>query len=121
MILSLPDIDEGMDDHIPSSNTERNPAHNPSLDVHPSHLTTSNLKLAIVNYCSITNKHPHLEAFLVSNNIDILVGTESHLDELYLNSEIFPRNYNTYGKDRNCYGGGVFISVKSTVPSYIPD
>lgn len=60
----------------------------------------------------------HLEAFLVSNNVDILVGTESHLDDSYLNSEIFPRNYNTYRKDRNCYGGGVFISVKSTVPSY---
>ena len=70
--------------------------------MHPGHLTISNLKLAIVNFCSITNKRPHLEALLVSNNIDILVGTESHLDESYLNSEIFPRNYNTYRKERNC-------------------
>ena len=88
--------------------------------MHPNHLTTttSNLKLAVVNFCSVTNKRPHLEVFLVSNNVDILIGTESHLDESYLNSEIFPRNYSTYRKDRNCYGGGVFISVQSTIPSY---
>jgi len=85
----------------------------------PNHLTTNNLELAIVNFCSVTNKRPHLETFLVSNNIDILIGIESHLDESYLNSEIFLEiTYNTYRKDRNFYGGGVFISVKCTVPSY---
>ena len=78
-------------------------------NVHLNHLSLKDLKLAIVNFCSVTNKRPHLEAFLVSNNVDILIGTES---------EIFPTNYNTYRKDRNCYGGGVFITVKSSVPSY---
>ena len=88
--------------------------------MHPNHLTTSNLKLAVLNFCSVTNKHPHLEVFLVSNNVDIriIIGTESHLDESYSNSEIFPRYYNTNRKDKNCHGGGVFILVQSTVPSY---
>jgi len=57
------------------------------------------------------------KAFLFDNDIDILVGTESHLDETVLSSEILPSNFCTYRKDRNCYGGGVFISVQNTISS----
>ena len=55
-----------MGDHIPSSDTERNPTHNLPLDTCPNHLTISNLKLAIVNFCSVTNKRPHLEVRIFS-------------------------------------------------------
>ena len=58
-----------------------------------------------------------MEAFLFDNDIDILVGTESHLDGTVLSSEVLPSNFCTYRKDRNCYGGGVCISVKNTIPS----
>ena len=80
-------------------------------------LILNHLKLAIVIFCSITNKKAELEAFLVSNSIDVLIGTESHLDKSIQNSEIFPKKFNTYRKDRNRFGGGVFVSVKNTVPS----
>ena len=76
------------------------------------------MKLSIVNFCSVTNKQTQLEAFLFSNDIDILVGTESHLDDTISNSEILPNNFCTYRKDRNSNGGGVFISVKNTIPSF---
>ena len=33
------------------------------------------------------------------------------------NAEIFPKHYNVYRKDRNKYGGGVFIIVKDSIPS----
>ena len=65
--------------------------------------------LAIVNFCSVTNKQAELEAFLAVHNIQFLLGTESHLDESVTNSEIFPNHYNAYRKDRNIHGGGVRI------------
>ena len=39
------------------------------------------------------------------------------MDSSISSSEIFPSHFNTYRKDRNRHGGGVFISVKDTVPS----
>ena len=74
------------------------------------------MKLSIVNFCSVTNKRTQLEVFLVTYAIDIIIGTESHLNESILNSEVFPNNYQTYRKDRKTSGGGVFISIKSSIP-----
>jgi len=58
---------------------------------------------------------------LFSKDIDILVGTESHLDDTILSSEMLPNNFCTYRKDRNSNGGGVFISVKKMIPSFKVD
>jgi len=33
-----------------------------------------------------------------------------------LNSEVFPSNYQTYRRDRNISGGGMFVSIKSSIP-----
>ena len=76
-----------------------------------------NLNLAIANCCSITNKQVELEQFLISHQIDIFLGTESHLDSSVLNAEVFPNHYNVYRKDRNKYGGGVFIIIRESIPS----
>ena len=40
------------------------------------------MKLAIINCCSVVNKHIELEVLLHIQNFDLLVGTESHLDEI---------------------------------------
>jgi len=55
----------------------------------PNTVTLSDLKLSIANFCSIVNKQIQLEAFLVHDDIDIIIGTESHLNETIQNSEIF--------------------------------
>ena len=68
----------------------------------------------IANFCSVYNKQAELEAFLSTHNIDILLGSESHLENTILNSEIFPNSYNIYRKDRNRHGGGVFILIRDT-------
>ena len=73
--------------------------------------------MAIVNFCSVVNKRAELKAFLLENTIDVLIGTESHLDGSLNNSELFPQNYNVFRKDRDRFGGGVLILVKHTVPS----
>jgi len=73
------------------------------------------MTLVIANFCSVYNKEAELDAFLSYNDVDILLGTESHLDTSVFNSEIFPDFYNIY--NRNRHGGGVFIMVKDNLPT----
>ena len=75
------------------------------------------INLAIANFCAVTNKQSELMTFVNLHDIDILCGTESHLDETILNSEIFPQNFNIFRKDRNIHGCGVFVMVKNTLLS----
>jgi len=75
------------------------------------------MTLVIANFCSVYNKEAELDAFLSYNDVNILLGTESHLDTSVFNSEIFPDFYNVYRKDRNRHGGGVFIMVKDNLPT----
>ena len=60
-----------------------------------------------------------MEVFLESNKINLMIGTESHLNDSIYSSEIFPRNYSVYRKDRNIHGGGVFILVEKSIQSSI--
>ena len=73
------------------------------------------MTLVIANFCSVYNKSAELEAFLLTNDIDILLGSESHLENSILNSEIFPDSYKIYRKDRDRHGGGVFIMTKNNL------
>jgi len=89
--------------------TETNHPNPQALNYPTNNIVPSNdLNLSIVNFCSITNKRAQLEVYLETYAIDILIGTESHLNE---SIEVFPSNYQTYRKDRNTFGGGVFISI----------
>lgn len=62
-----------------------------------------------MNCHSICNKQAEFEALLTLQNIDILIGTESYLDNTVLNSEVFSVVYNIDRFDRNRHGVGVFI------------
>ena len=57
--------------------------------------------------------------FLDNQGIHLLIGTESHLNDTIFDSEVFPRNYSVFRKDRNIHGGGVFILVEKSIPSSI--
>ena len=59
-----------------------------------------------------------MEDLLYSQKLDVFLGTESHLEVSVLDSEIFPPNFLIYRKDRNKYGGGVFIAVHHNIPSH---
>jgi len=43
--------------------------------------------------------------------------SRSHLHQEITNSEVFPKDYHVYRKDRNNYGGGVFILIDKNIPS----
>ena len=47
------------------------------------------MKLAIIICRSIVNKCTELEALLHVQNLDLLIGTESYLDETVLSSQVF--------------------------------
>jgi len=46
------------------------------------------------------------------HNPDVICGSESHLDQSFYSSEIFPDSYNVFRKDRTLGGGGVFLCIK---------
>jgi len=51
------------------------------------------------------------------NNIDIVMGCESHLDDSYFTSEVFPSNFTIYREDRCVGGSGVFVAVSNDLTS----
>ena len=72
------------------------------------------LKLMLVNVCSVKSKRKQrdLHALFEQEDPDIVCGTESHVDSDHFTSEIFPTTHDYFRKDRDKFGGGVFIGVK---------
>jgi len=73
--------------------------------------------IGIVNCCGIVNKYLEIQDLLLSQNIDILLCAETHLEDSISDSEVFLPNYSVYRKDRNRQGGGVSIAIRSDLPS----
>ena len=91
--------------------------------VHTSHKQPKKLKMLNVNCQSVVNKVADLLSLINTHQADIIVGTESWLTNDIHDNEIFPNEYTVYRKDRvTAKGGGVFILVRSTIPSSLePD
>ena len=53
--------------------------------------------------------------FLSENDIDVLIGSETHLTKDILNSEILPSNYIATRKDRDDGFGGIAIIYKNNI------
>ena len=66
-----------------------------------------------LNCCSIVNKYAGLQALITSEENDLILATESHLDYSITNSEVFPTNVSVYRRYSNRYRGGAFILVKN--------
>ena len=67
------------------------------------------LKIVCCNFQSIWNKKDELADFLASDNIDIIIGSETHLSYNISNAEILPPEYSAARKDRDDGYGGVII------------
>ena len=67
-----------------------------------------------LNCYSITSvsKCNQLAALIDLYDIDIVLGTESDINQSFLSSEILPKSYKLLRKDRCLGGGGVFIAYK---------
>ncbi|XP_066931168.1 uncharacterized protein [Clytia hemisphaerica] len=77
----------------------------------------SKLRIVICNFQSIYNKNEELSNYLITNDIDILIGTETHLSCNILNSELIPKTgYQIVHRcDRNDGYGGVIIIAKESL------
>ena len=64
--------------------------------------TSSTIKVISINCCSLrsSSRRSRLSGLIHEHEPDIIVGCESHLDNSYLSSEIFPAGFNIYRKDR---------------------
>ncbi len=69
----------------------------------------------MVNFQSLANKKLEFEYMLQSTGADIVLGTESWLDETISDNEIFPEVYVVLRKDRNRRGWGVYCSQEGLI------
>ena len=76
------------------------------------------LKIVNVNCQSLWAKRLEFNHMLDCVNPDVVIGTESWLNNDIVNFSVFPTDhYNIYRRDRGSRGGGVFIMVKNTILS----
>ena len=55
-----------------------------------------------VRFLALVNEH----------NPYVICGSESHLDQSFYPSKVFPDTYNVFRKDHTMGGGGVFLCIK---------
>ena len=106
-------ISDGLFDSSISSNGSTS-----SNDTYPNRKKAKRLRISVCNFRSIWNKQKLLGNYLHENDIDILIGSESHLSCNIKNSEFLPdhSHYLASRKDRNKDGkGGVIIIYKDTL------
>ena len=84
------------------------------------HLRVSNMNQLIIgqlNINSLRNKFESLK-LIIKGNIDILILTESKLDNSFpVNQFIIDDYWPPFRANRNQYGGGVIIYVREDIPS----
>ena len=73
-----------------------------------------NFRSLVINANSIASKKAELESVLTYTDPDILIVTETKIDETVHTSEFLPANFKAFRKDRN-RDGGVMIAVKENV------
>ena len=72
--------------------------------------------IATLNINSIRNKLEQLK-MLISGNIDVLVVTETKLDDSFPTAQFFIEGFSPpFRLDRNRYGGGILIYVREDIP-----
>ena len=70
------------------------------------------LRILVVNLQSIWGKKEQVEQALIESEIDVVIGSESHLDPSIKDSEFLPMAYTCFRRDRNDSKGGVIIIAK---------
>jgi len=70
-----------------------------------------------LNCCSTKSqaKQVLLHAIIDEHRAEIIIGCESHLDNTYFSSEVFPLHFNFIKKDCKEGSGGVFIAYNSNI------
>ncbi|XP_077548002.1 uncharacterized protein LOC144160656 [Haemaphysalis longicornis] len=75
------------------------------------------LSILLVNCRSIKNKVDEFASLVATVEPQIIMGTESWLDDSVRSAEIFPSGYTVYRKDRHRHAGGVLLLISSRLNS----
>ena len=100
---------------LPCSNLSNSNIHDDLGDIHPVHSPTRSLLCLCFNARGIISKRLDLVVLLEECHPDIVVITETFLDNSFLDSELFSAQYAVFRKDRNRHGGGVLIAVRQHI------
>ena len=125
--------EEDLTSYAYSSSCTDNPIPNPQLNTGINHITdplnkfSSNqagqskpnimLKVFSLNCCSIRSlsRRGKFAVLINEHNVNIVIGCESHIDESFATSEVFPSNFTVFRRDRSLGGGGVFLCFENTL------
>ena len=88
-----------------------------NLDEYILRVKSKSLRVVTVNSQSIYNKNDELSSFLIENDVDIVLGYETHLSPSINNAEILPPMYTSYRRGRADDWGGVIIITKKNLPT----
>ena len=75
-----------------------------------------NLVMSHLNINSLGNKFESIKP-IISPNFDIVLVSETKLDEPFQNNQFSISSYRMFRKDRNCFGGGLCIYGKENIAS----
>ena len=73
------------------------------------------LKCKVLNARSVVNNVLDLHTLFKSEDLDILAITETSLSSDIETVELINSNYTVYRKDRNRYGGGIMVLIRSAL------
>ena len=75
-----------------------------------------NLRIGVVNINGMRGKRAELEELVNSTQADILVITETKIDNTMNPSEFLPRHFDgSIYRNRNAHGGGVMLAMKKGI------
>ena len=70
-----------------------------SISQYPVYCKAKSLCILTANFQSLWNKKDEAEAFVLDNDIDIVIGSENHLHQGISNSEFLPYGYTAFRRD----------------------
>ena len=85
-------------------------------------LLAKQLRILCINFRSIWDKKELLEEALFENNIDVILGSETHLDPSIKEKEFLPEAYKCFRCDRtknNSKGGAIIIVKKELITEQV--
>ena len=74
--------------------------------------------LGQLNINSLRNKFSVVKD-IIENNFDIFLISETKIDDSFPANQFKIQGFNQYRLDRNCFGGGLLLYIKSSIPSKI--
>ena len=81
-------------------------------------MSPKTLFIGHLNINSVRNKFSSLQQSALSKT-DILLLSETEIDDSFLDSQFFPEGFKMYRRDRTKTGGGLLLYVNENLPGKI--